>query len=318
MNVLAFWDTETMSTAISPPTSFAMARAPFSFRSNSVRLWSLLLLLLNSQALQAQTSLILTDSLATHVLLQHWSGEEGYASAGLLKKARQSPVFMGTALVVVGSGVWTATFALADEPLQQYVQSHRSHMADKMAYMVQPLGRQQYMAPLAGAAFAGGLLLNNSKLQKAGLVSLGSILVSAGITDILKNQFHRHRPSATTENHIFDGPVREADNTSLPSAHTATAFAVATSVATVYGYKYRYVPPIAFGVATLVGASRINDNVHWATDVMAGALVGYLSAKGTIYLYDLADQKLKIRRQRLLITPQPGIRSGGVSATLIF
>nr|WP_162055521.1 hypothetical protein [Pontibacter pamirensis] len=39
--------------------------------------------------------------------------------------------------------------------------------------------------------------------------------------------------------------------------------------------------------------SRVNDNVHWATDVMKGSAVGYLSAKGVKYLYDLADQKLR-------------------------
>ncbi|GAA4436966.1 hypothetical protein GCM10023188_30630 [Pontibacter saemangeumensis] len=224
----------------------------------------------------------------------------------------------GAALVVVGAGVWTATFALADEPLQQYTQSHRTSLADNVAGFVEPLGRQAYMAPLAGAAFAGGLLLKDAQLQKAGLVSLGSVLASAVVTGMLKNQFRRHRPSETTENHIFDGPVLETDNTSLPSSHTATAFALATSVATVYGDEHRLVPPIAYGVATLVGLSRINDNAHWATDVMAGALVGYLSAKGTNYLYDMVNQKLRIRRQRLLITPQPGFKSAGVSATLVF
>lgn len=295
-----------------------MARAYVSSGSKSVRLWFLLLLLMTCQTLQAQKSHFLTDSLTDHHFLQDGPIPEGYTSTGLFKKTRFSPIVRGAALVVVGAGAWTATFALADEPLQQYAQSHRSKLADKMAYVVQPLGRQHYMAPLAGATFATGLLLNDSKLQKVGLVSLGSIVVSAGVTEVLKNQFHRHRPSATTENHVFDGPVRETGNTSLPSAHTATAFAVATSVATVYGYEYGYVPPIAYGIATLVGVSRINDNVHWATDVMAGALVGYLSAKATIYLYDRANQKLKIRRQRLIISPQPGIRSGGVHATLVF
>lgn len=221
--------------------------------------------------------------------------------------------------MVAGAGIWTFAFALADEPLQQYTQSHRTLLADKIASVVQPLGRQEYMAPLAGAAFVGGVLLKDNKLQKAGLVSMGSVLLSAGVTGTLKNQFHRHRPSVTTENHIFDGPEFRTDNTSLPSSHTATAFALATSVATVYGDGHRFVPPLAYGVATLVGLSRINDNAHWATDVMAGAAVGYLSAKAANSLYEAANRKLSARTQRrLLITPQPGIRSGAISATLVF
>lgn len=221
-------------------------------------------------------------------------------------------------LAVAAAGIWTATFALADEPLQQYTQSHRTPFADKSASMVRPLGDQKFMAPLAGAAFAGGLLLKDSKLEKVGLVSLGSIVVSSGITGVLKNQFHRHRPSSTTENHIFDGSIHEADNTSLPSAHTATAFAVATTVAKVYGHEYGLVPPIAYGVASLVGLSRINDNAHWATDVLAGAAVGYFSARCTLYLYDLAEHKSKLHRQRLLIAPKPDLHALGLHATLVF
>ena len=118
MKGFIFWNTETTSTAISSQISFPMVRVPATLGNNNVRLWLLLLLSLSCQTLQAQTGSILTDSLPTHGLLQYRPGEEGYAPAGLYIKARQSPVFMGTALVVVGSGVWTATFALADEPLQ--------------------------------------------------------------------------------------------------------------------------------------------------------------------------------------------------------
>lgn len=126
------------------------------------------------------------------------------------------------------------TFALVYEPVQQFAQVNRSSVTDGVAKLVQPLGRQKNLVPVAGAAFVGGLLLKDPKLEKAGLVSLGSIVASSVITGSLKNSFHRHRPSATTENNIFDGPIKEVDNTSLPSSHTSTAFAVATSVATVY------------------------------------------------------------------------------------
>ncbi|MBD1396439.1 phosphatase PAP2 family protein [Pontibacter sp. JH31] len=233
-------------------------------------------------------------------------------------RLKLSPVAKGAAVLVAGAGVWTATFALADEPLQQFTQSHRTTFADQIAYVVQPLGRQGYLMPAAGLAFAGGLAWQDTKLQKAGLVAMASILISSGVTSTLKKQFHRYRPNITTENHIFNGAAQTSSNTSLPSAHTTTAFAVATTVASVYGDENKYVPPIAYGVATLVGLSRINDNAHWATDVMAGALVGYLSAKGTLYLYEVANQKLNIRKHRLQVNPQLGLRSGGVNATLVF
>ncbi|MFD2247563.1 phosphatase PAP2 family protein [Pontibacter ruber] len=288
-------------------------------RSYLGKVWLIVLAILTSCPLQAQTVLVNPDLTAEKYLPN--TGPYSHSTAypdTLSKPSRLSPVLKGGAMLVAGAGIWAATFAWADESLQQYTQQHRTVSLDKLASVVQPLGRQRYMMPVAGAAIAGGMILKDSKLQKAGIVSLGSILISAGVTSTLKNEFHRYRPSVTAENHFFDGPIHTSDNTSLPSAHTATAFAVATSVASVYGNEYRYVPPIAYGVATLVGLSRINDNVHWATDVMAGAVVGYLSAKGSLYLYDMTSQKLKIRRQRLMITPQPGLHSGGVSATLVF
>ncbi len=283
------------------------------------KVWLLVLALLAACPLQAQNFPINSD-LAADAYLTYagpFSPRTAYPDSSL-KRPGLSPVLKGAAVLVAGAGIWTATFAWADEPVQQYSQHHRTVAFDKLALVVQPLGRQRYLAPLAGAAIAGGILLKDNKLQKAGVVSLGSILLSAGVTSALKNQFHRYRPSVTAENHYFDGPVPASENTSLPSAHTATAFAVATSVASVYGYEYKFVPPIAYGVATLVGLSRINDNAHWATDVMAGAVVGYFSAKASLYLYDMANQKLKIRKQRLLISPQPGLRTGGVSVTLEF
>ncbi|MFD2999674.1 phosphatase PAP2 family protein [Pontibacter toksunensis] len=228
-----------------------------------------------------------------------------------------SPAVKNTALIATDIGFWTTTFVFLDEPVQNFSQRYRSTVTEHVAGAVEPLGRQKYLMPAAGVALASGLIFKDEKLQKAGMVSIGSILVNAAATSTLKRAFGRHRPDVATENDRFDGPFRNSDHTSFPSSHTSTAFTVATSIATVYR-EHKLVPPIAYGVATLVGISRVHDNVHWATDVMKGAAVGYLSAKGVNYLYELADQKLKNRRQKLLMTPNLGPENAGFSATLIF
>lgn len=64
---------------------------------------------------------------------------------------------------------------------------------------------------------------------------------------------------------------------SMPSGHTTAAFAIATSLAD----DIHNVPvqvalyTFAFGTAY----SRINDNRHWFSDTVAGALLGITSAK---------------------------------------
>lgn len=251
-----------------------------------------------------QVSFIPTDSIS---LLQN-SGRREQNHQYMLRNA---------AYVAAGATTWWLTYSLVDEPLQQLSQSHQSGAAKVVATVVQPLGRQRNLAPAAGAVLLGGLLLKDQKLQKAGTLSLGSIVVNSIATSTLKSSFRRHRPSVTSENNVFDEPFSNTHNTSLPSSHTSTAFAVAASVATVYK-DHKLVPPLAYGVATLVGLSRIQDNMHWASDVVAGAAVGYLSARIVNRLYDAAAQKIGARRHQLYYTPQIGASSATMHIAFVF
>ncbi len=98
---------------------------------------------------------------------------------------------------------------------------------------------------------------------------------------------------------VFDWANGPKVNESFPSANTSNAFTTATVFATMYKDK-KWVPPLAYGLATLVGFSRIYNNGHWASDVMAGAAVGFLSAKGVIGLYKIASKRY------ILVIPQIG------------
>ncbi|QHL86041.1 phosphatase PAP2 family protein [Nibribacter ruber] len=231
---------------------------------------------------------------------------------------RFSPALKITGLVLGSAALWTATYAWVDEPLQKFTQQHRTAPMDMLAQAVEPMGRHSLLLPVTGTVALAGFAINNPNLKKVGMVSLGSLLISGGFTGLVKNQVHRYRPSVTGENHFYDWGEEVSDNTSFPSSHTTVAFAMATSVASVYGQEHGWVSPVAYGTATLVGLSRINDNAHWATDVMAGAAVGYLSAKGAVFLYNLTEQKLKARKSRLLLAPQAGLSSASFVASLTF
>ena len=71
---------------------------------------------------------------------------------------------------------------------------------------------------------------------------------------------------------------------SFPSGHTTVAFAAAT----VFASEYRNttaIPIIAYSAATLIGLSRITQNAHWFTDVIAGAANGFLAGKNIVNNY---------------------------------
>lgn len=59
-------------------------------------------------------------------------------------------------------------------------------------------------------------------------------------------------------------------NTSFPSGHTATAFAIAAAIA----FANRRWGIIAFAIATLIALGRLAVGVHYPTDLLGGFVLG--------------------------------------------
>lgn len=85
--------------------------------------------------------------------------------------------------------------------------------------------------------------------------------------------------------------VRRPDGTkrnSFPSGHTAVAFMSATMLHKEYGLtRSPWFSIGAYAYATGIGLSRILNNRHWVSDVMAGAGFGILSTELGYFLADL-------------------------------
>ncbi len=99
----------------------------------------------------------------------------------------------------------------------------------------------------------------------------------AGITiRLLKTLFGRPRPGVIEP--LFYGPVSGFQYDSMPSGHSAGAFALAVLLAFKYP-KYRWVFYI---VALLIAFSRVFTGMHWPADILAGSIIGWGSAKHAI------------------------------------
>ncbi len=77
-------------------------------------------------------------------------------------------------------------------------------------------------------------------------------------------------------------PYSREDSPSFPPGHTATAFALATSLSIRYPKWYVIAPSALW--ACSVGISRMNEGVHYPTDVLAGAALGAGFAVANIYI----------------------------------
>lgn len=71
-------------------------------------------------------------------------------------------------------------------------------------------------------------------------------------------------------------PGNSSSYQSFPSGHTAVAFATATNLTYSYGWR---AAALSFPIALFVGASRWADDMHWGSDVVAGAFIGVIIAR---------------------------------------
>jgi len=177
------------------------------------------------------------------------------------------------AVAVIGATALVMTF---DEPIKQFFQKNRSPLSDNLSkYGFEPIGSGVYTIGIVGLLYLEGLAFKNRRNRIAGLNS-GKAVFLAGLTvEIPKLLFERHRPFESPNNpYQFDGPGEKGKFSSFPSGHTIVAFSLATVIADEYR-DIKWIPPLAYTLAGLVGLSRLNDNKHWASDVVMGAALGY-------------------------------------------
>ena len=226
---------------------------------------------------------------------------------------RESRLLSRSLFVLAGSSTaGIIAYDFVDEPFREFTQLHRNAASNKVAAVFQPLGRSGYLLPAGGLVYASGLAFQDPKLQHTGLLLVSALLLNNLVTGKLKDEFQRRRPDEANHNTYFEGGEGGRHYASFPSAHTSTAFTFATSLATVY-HDHKWVPPVAYSMATLVGLSRIHDNKHWTTDVLAGAAVGFVTAKTTNLILNQAEAQLAKHKVNIYLMPIATPNSVGLS-----
>ena len=171
---------------------------------------------------------------------------------------------------------------------------------------------------IGGGLYAAGRLAKRPNLADLGWHGTEAVLISSGVTGLLKGVLGRARPFVTSDTLAHDfklgGGFGNADRQSFPSGHTTTAFAAASSVTSEVQRmwpKYTwYVAPVLYGGATLVGLSRMYHNKHWASDVVLGAAVGTFSGLKVVR-YSHAHPDNKIDKVMLHAVVAPDGQGGG-------
>ena len=132
--------------------------------------------------------------------------------------------------------------------------------------------------PTAMGVYA--LIKKDQPLLKEAIYIGTSVIEALGITMAMKYTFDRQRPYEKYPDLIH--PVSTEPDPSFPSGHTAAAFSLATSLSITYPKWYVIAPSAVWACG--VGLSRINQGVHYPSDVMTGAVIGVGCAFVNVYV----------------------------------
>ena len=164
-------------------------------------------------------------------------------------------------------GAATAALIATDRQTSQQL----PNTGDQLAFSrhVSQVGAVYTLVPLAGGFYLAGALTKQSKLRDTGLLGGEALVDSLIVSEVLKAATGRQRPlEGDGGAHFFHG------GDGFPSGHTIGSFAFASVIAQQY-HDNRPVVILAYGLATMVAASRFSARQHSASDIVAGGVMGW-------------------------------------------
>lgn len=124
---------------------------------------------------------------------------------------------------------------------------------------------------IGALGWAGGCATHHSELTDAAFTSLVAV-GSASLLDLtLKAAFARQYPYTPGSTGKF-----WSNGHSMPSGHSATSFAFAATMAHRYPHN-RWVKWGSYALATGVSVSRFSAKRHYASDILIGGTLGYIT-----------------------------------------
>jgi len=198
-----------------------------------------------------------------------------------LKKTVLSPVhFTGAdwkkaGMIAAGTGLLYSQ----DTAIRDFFQKSRTPDSNATARVFSHFGDGAVSTEIFLVLYAYGEISHKNKFKRTGLLGAQSMLVTGIITGAVKLTLQRPLPcSGSSYDTWYDGKWNNIDDLAFPSGHTSSSFAFATIIASEFA-DVKYVPVLAYATASLTALAMMNDNLHWASDILPGAALGYFTAK---------------------------------------
>lgn len=174
------------------------------------------------------------------------------------------------------SAYWLAggtAFALVIHPADHRINAHLVNQ-DTDAFWTpgHVIGSTPFVLGAAVVTYVTGRARAHPRLQHLGMDEMEATLLANGLTQVVKMSVRRERPARP------DGQANRSF--SFPSGHAMTTFAAATVLQQHLGYRAA-IP--TYLVASWVAMSRLHDNRHYASDVVAGAAAGIIVGRSVTF-----------------------------------
>jgi len=203
----------------------------------------------------------------------------------------QKPIWMFPVQVTQGKN-WKPTLAVigitaglialdpVDTPFFQRASYQQNAAVHGIGHVLSGTSTGLFIAAVPVTFYIAGLIDHDSYSSNTALLAGEAVLDAELVTIAIKDIGRRLTPGQVGPNGDFSdtwfqNPKRSIGGFgSFPSGHTVAAFSVATVFAERYR-SHRWVPWVAYGLAGVVGLSRLNVQAHFPSDIFLGAALGY-------------------------------------------
>jgi len=204
-----------------------------------------------------------------------FAGEDDRWSQYIKNDVRQSGKMVNLNTVLYTSAWLAGMYGLSyyDDQLNRDIKTIYKGNFKQYLDITNELGNARIALPVSVTMTFASLMFDDKKIQDACFTSTESLLITGFLTGVLKKVFGRSRPYKNEGVRRFR-PFSK--NYSYPSGHTSSAFALVTPFVLYYPGPLTY-SLFIFPASTAI--ARMALDVHWATDVITGGMLGFLVGK---------------------------------------